>query len=164
MREVRDALEVVSRSADQTRRIGAELGRMAMAGDVFLLVGRLGAGKTCLAQGIAFGLGVQDQVVSPTFVLVRQYEGRIPLYHIDLYRLDRAEEMSDLGLDDYLYGEGASVVEWADKGLALLPREHLFVELVVAGANKRTIRFRPAGIRYVHVVSRIREAVGRLGD
>ena len=105
---------VLSSSARQTRNIGTELGKLAGAGDIILLVGPLGAGKTCLTQGIARGLGIHEYTASPSFVLVREYQGKLPLYHIDLYRLDKIEEVAQLGLDDYLYGKGVCVVEWAD--------------------------------------------------
>ena len=113
--------EFVSESPEKTQGIGIKLGSLARAGDVFLLVGSLGVGKTCLAQGIAWGLGIKEYASSPSFVIVKEYQGRLPLYHIDLYRLDEIDEIAELGLDEYLYGEGVCVVEWAEKGFSLLP-------------------------------------------
>src|SRR5512137_719379 len=118
------SLKLISHSPEETRQIGTRLGELAQAGDIFLLSGNLGAGKTCLTQGIAWGLGSQEYALSPTFVLMRELKGRLPLYHIDLYRLDRIEEITDLGLDDYLYGQGLRVIEWAEKGLRVLPVEN----------------------------------------
>ena len=149
-------LEMVSNSAAQTRNMGMKLGKLAAAGDVILLVGPLGAGKTCLTQGIARGLGIHEYTASPSFVLVREYRGRLPLYHIDLYRLDRLEEIADLGLDDYLYGNGVSVVEWADKGLAALPFDHMIIEMHYLGQTRRRLTFSPTGARYGDMLSRLR--------
>ena len=148
-----DFLEIISHSTAQTRRIGAKLGQMAVAGDVVILIGELGVGKTCLTQGIGRGLGIEDYVISPTFVLLREYQGRLPLYHIDFYRLGGIDEVAQLGLDDYLYGSGICVVEWAEKGLELLPGERLLIEMEHINAAKRRLRFKPIGERYLEVIS-----------
>lgn len=104
-----------------------------------MLVGPLGAGKTCLAQGIAQGLEVKSYALSPSFVLVREYQGRLPFYHIDLYRVDQPHEVEDLGLDEYLYGEGVSVVDWADRAMALLPKEHLLIKMEYVSPRVRRL-------------------------
>lgn len=140
------------------------LGRYAEPGDVFLLCGELGSGKTCLAQGIALGLGVEDHVRSPTFVLATIHQGRIPLYHIDLYRLDRVEEVLDLGLEEYLSSEGVSVVEWADKAMEILPLPYLLVNLAYQGEMSRIIQLEARGERYDRLVQRVRDALGKPGS
>jgi len=145
--------EMISIGAKQTQYIGEKLGQMAVAGDVILLQGNLGAGKTCLTQGIARGLDITDNVISPTFVLVRQYYGRLPLYHIDLYRLDVLQEMADLGLDDSSYEKGVCVVEWAEKGFEVLPPEHLLIQLEHVSLRKRSLRFIPRGKRYEELIN-----------
>jgi tRNA threonylcarbamoyladenosine biosynthesis protein TsaE len=150
------SLEIVSNSPEQTRKIGKKLGELAAPGDVILLVGSLGAGKTCLTQGIARGLGIHEYTASPSFVLVREYQGKLPLYHVDLYRLDRIEEVAQLGLDDYLYGKGVCVVEWADKGLSVLPQEHLLIEMQIASPLKRKLSFMPEGTRYLKMLSKLK--------
>jgi tRNA threonylcarbamoyladenosine biosynthesis protein TsaE len=150
------SLEMLSNSAGQTRNIGMKLGKSAAAGDVVLLVGPLGAGKTCLTQGIARGLGIHEYTASPSFVLVREYQGKLPLYHIDLYRLDKIEEVTQLGLDDYLYGNGVCVVEWADKGLTVLPGEHLLIGIQVVSPLKRKLSFTPRGTRYLEMLSKLK--------
>jgi len=127
-----------------------------MPSDVYLLVGNLGAGKTCLTQGIAWGLGIQEHALSPSFVLVRELRGRLPLYHIDLYRLDRIEEIADLGLDDYLYGQGVCVIEWAEKGLSILPAEHLLIKIDCPADTERTLEFIPHGKRYQKLVAQLK--------
>jgi len=148
-------LELTSNSPEETLDFGARLGRLARPGDVLLLVGKLGAGKTCLTQGIARGLGIREYASSPSFVLVRELYGRLPLYHMDFYRLDNLEEIADLGLNDYLYGQGVSVVEWAEKGLSLLPAEHLLIEVSNISENKRRLKLKARGKRY-------RELLGKL--
>ena len=150
------SLETVSNSAEQTRKIGMKLGKLAASGDVIFLVGSLGAGKTCLTQGIARGLGIHEYTASPSFVLVREYQGKLPLYHIDLYRLDRIEEVTQLGLDDYLYGNGVCVVEWADKGLSVLPGEHLLIEIQFISSTKRKLILVPRGARYDEMLSKLK--------
>jgi tRNA threonylcarbamoyladenosine biosynthesis protein TsaE len=152
------SLEIVSNSAEETRKIGMKLGKLTASGDVILLVGSLGAGKTCLTQGIARGLSIDEYTASPSFVLVREHRGKLPLYHIDLYRLDRIEEVAQLGLDDYLYGNGVCVVEWADKGLSVLPEEHLLIEMQIVSPMKRKLSFMPRGTRYLEMLSKLNSA------
>ena len=141
-------LQLISHSPEQTQRLGTSLGKLAQAGDVFLLCGDLGSGKTCLTQGIAWGLNVKEYAFSPSFVLVREYYGRLPIYHVDLYRLDHIEEVAGLGLDEYLYGDGVCVVEWAEKGLPLLPQENLLIKLSYVSQTERSISLEPNGTRY----------------
>ncbi len=148
--------EIISRSPEETQALGSHLGEAAAPGDVYLLVGKLGAGKTCLTQGIARGLGIQEHTASPSFVLVRELYGRLPLYHIDLYRPDKLAEIADLGLDDYFYGAGVSVVEWAEKALALLPPEHLLVNINYLGESERRLRLEVRGQRYAELLEKIK--------
>jgi tRNA threonylcarbamoyladenosine biosynthesis protein TsaE len=148
-------LKSISHSPEQTLRLGTRLGELSRAGDVFLLTGNLGSGKTCLTQGIARGLGIKEYAFSPSFVIVREYHGRLPLYHIDFYRLNRIEEIADLGLDEYLYGQGVGVVEWADKGMILMPQEHLLINLSYISDTERSIDFEPAGNRYTDLLASI---------
>ena len=140
-------LEIITNSPEETQEFGARLGELAQPGDSYLLIGKLGAGKTCLTQGIAWGLGSREYAVSPTFTLVRELDGRLPLYHIDLYRLDRLEEIEDLGLDDYFQGNGVCVVEWAEKGLSALPAKHLNIEIGYRSDTERDLEFPPCGER-----------------
>ena len=148
-------MRLVSHSTDQTRRLGTEIGRAAQPGDVVLLVGTLGAGKTCLAQGIAWGLGIEGYATSPSFIIVNRYQGRLDMFHIDLFRLERLDEVADLGLDDYLRGEGICVVEWADRAMALLPEEHLLIEMAITGEATRDITLTPHGGRYRDLLARL---------
>jgi len=148
--------ELSSNSPEHTWKLGAHLGKLALPGDVFLLDGKLGAGKTCLTQGIARGLDIREYALSPSFVIVRELYGRLPLYHMDLYRLDNLEEIADLGLDDYLYGSGVCVVEWAEKGLSILPAEHLLIEISYVSDNERKLQLKPMGERYLKLAAKLR--------
>jgi tRNA threonylcarbamoyladenosine biosynthesis protein TsaE len=147
--------ELTSGSPDETIKIGTIIGELAIPGDVLLLEGKLGAGKTCLTQGIGFGLGIDDYVLSPTFVIMRELYGRLPLYHIDLYRLDDIEESIDLGLDDYFYGEGLSVVEWAEKAISIMPRNRLLIRISYLSDIERRLLFEPSGDRYFELAQTI---------
>ena len=153
-----NALELVSHSPEETQRLGRRLGEIAQPGDVFLLVGDLGSGKTCLTQGIAWGLGIKEYALSPSFVIIRELYGRLPLCHIDLYRLDRIEESMDLGLDDYLYGRGVCVVEWAEKALSLMPQERLLIRLDYLSDTERRFRLEASGQRYSNIVSQVKKS------
>jgi len=145
----------ISHSPEETQRLGKRLGELAEAGDIFLLVGGLGAGKTCFTQGIAWGLGIVDYTSSPSFVLAKEYhQGRLELYHIDLYRIDNIEEVLDLGLEEY-FCRGVSVVEWAERGLGALPEEHLLIKLDYSGENERIFGFEPSGERYLGLMPKL---------
>ena len=150
-------LDLISPSPQETQKFGVRIGELAQAGDVFLLVGKLGTGKTCLTQGIAWGLNIKDYALSPSFVIMRELYGRLPLYHIDLFRLERVEEIEDLGLDDYLYGSGVCVIEWAEKGLQLLPPEHLLIEIGYLDDTKRSFQLKPSGRRYQELLTQLKK-------
>lgn len=149
-------LELISHSPEETQKFGIRIGELAKAGDIFLLVGGLGTGKTCLTQGIAWGLGVKEYAASPSFVVIRELYGRLPLYHIDLYRLNHIEEIVELGLDDYLYGNGICVMEWAEKGLSVLPTEHLLIEISYLSDTERSFQLKPRGKRYLEIVTQLK--------
>lgn len=149
-------IKLLSQSPEQTQKFGVGIGELAQPGDIFLLVGELGTGKTCLTQGIARGLDIKDYVLSPSFVIIRELYGRLPLYHIDLYRLDHIEEIEELGLDDYLYGNGVCVVEWAEKGLTALPEEHLLIQIDYLSDTERSFYLKPSGQRYRKLVAQLK--------
>ena len=149
-------LDLISHSPEETKKIGADIGELALPGDIYLLVGRLGTGKTCLTQGIAHGLNIKEYALSPSFVIVRELYGRLPLYHIDLFRLDHIEEIEELGWDDYLYGKGVCAVEWAEKGLRLLPNEHLLIQIDFVSDTERSFRLKPRGKRYLEILDQLK--------
>ena len=136
--------------------MGIRIGELALPGDIFLLVGNLGAGKTCLTQGIAWGLGIREYAASPSFIVVRELYGRLPLYHIDLFRLNRIEEIVDLGLDDYLYSKGVCVVEWAEQGFSALPPEHLLIQINYLADTGRSFQLKPSGKRYQKILAQLK--------
>ena len=115
----------------ETLKIGELLGRSLKPGDVVALKGQLGAGKTVLVKGMAKGLDVKEEPNSPTFVLMNAYQGRIPLYHFDLYRLSGAEELEGIGYEEYLFGEGVSVVEWAERAEEIFPQSTVRIEIEI---------------------------------
>jgi tRNA threonylcarbamoyladenosine biosynthesis protein TsaE len=134
-----EQLTVISRNSEDTFSIGKVIGESLKAGDIVALMGELGAGKTCLTQGIASGLGVpeQYQITSPTFTLINEYPGRLNLYHFDLYRLKVFQEIENMGYEEYLFGEGVSVIEWAEKAIDVLPDETIFISLTYLDENQR---------------------------
>lgn len=150
-------LDFVSHSASQTRRLGVRLGRLLQAGDVVLLSGEYGTGKTTLIQGLAEGLGVAGLVTSPSYTLIWEYRaapgsGALSFYHVDLYRLTSPEEALALGLEEYLYGAGVCAVEWADRFPDIMPAEQLLIQLAFLSDTKRVVRVTPAGPRYEQLV------------
>jgi len=140
---------VHSKSAGDTRALGARIGRRLEKGTVIGLFGALGSGKTCLVQGLAEGLGVNPAlpVSSPTFVLINEYEGPTPLFHFDLYRIGEPREIIELGWEDYLDKDGVIVIEWAERMGGLLPDKHIHIGIEITGENSREIRISgPANI------------------
>ena len=152
-------LDLISHSEAQTRQIGARLGGLLRGGDVVCLAGELGAGKTCFAQGIGQGLGIEGPITSPSFTLINEYRqerARLPFYHVDLYRLGEAKEVLTLGLEEYFYGEGVCVVEWADRAPETLPAEHLWIELRYIVETKRGLLMKAVGNRYEELLGEFR--------
>ena len=137
--------EFVSASAEDTEEAGEGLAAQLRPGRVVALTGELGAGKTCFVRGLARGLGVSQIVSSPTFVLVNEYRGRLPVFHVDAYRIEGLTELLDVGLDDYIGGDGVTVIEWADKLRPLLPADTIWVHLAGLGDEPRTIRIETPG-------------------
>jgi len=155
-------IEAVTKSADDTRELGAALTVVLTPGDVVLLAGDLGAGKTTLTQGLARGLGIDEQVTSPTFVLMRSYQGRLALVHVDAYRLEHLQEVIDLGLPEMLDEGSLAVIEWGDVVAPVLPPDFLEVRLEYAEADdERRFRLRTAGNRWAARQTALRAAVDR---
>ena len=148
---------LLSCGPEETRAFGEALGRCLRPGDLLLLEGPLGAGKTCLAQGVAVGLGVRDYVKSPSFTLVNEYRSAagFPLIHIDLYRIAAPEEVYSLGLDEYLVGNGVCIVEWAERAASVFPPEYLRIVFTMRAGNRRTLILRPRGQRYESMVEEL---------
>lgn len=134
--------ERVTNSAAETQELGAALGAALAPGDLVAFRGDLGAGKTCMIQGLCRGLGVEGQVNSPTFILINEYHGTLPVYHFDLYRLGGPDELEDLGADEYFYGSGVCLVEWPERAGGLLPGCRREVELEYLGPERRRVTIR----------------------
>jgi tRNA threonylcarbamoyladenosine biosynthesis protein TsaE len=131
----------ISNSVEETIATGRTYGRTAAKGDVFALTGDLGSGKTQFVKGFVAGLESDAEVTSPTFVLVHEYEdGRLPVYHFDFYRLDNKEAVLRIGFDDYVFGEGVSLIEWADRYSDLIPQEAKWLSFELKGEDTRVIR------------------------
>jgi tRNA threonylcarbamoyladenosine biosynthesis protein TsaE len=144
-----DEWVIETASPGETLLVAEYLGRLLEPGDVIGLIGELGSGKTVFAQGLARGLEVPGSfaITSPTFTLVNEYPGRLPFYHLDLYRIDGPAQCVDLGLDELLYGDGAAAIEWAERLGAELPKERLEVHLTFVGETSRCLKFRAFGAR-----------------
>lgn len=142
-------MRLVSNSVAETLRIGRKIARALEAGDIICLFGEFGSGKTILTKGIAQGLGIKTgEIISPSFVFIRQYQGRIPLNHFDLYRLKEPGQIVDLGYEEYLFDQAITVIEWADRLKKLLPTEYLKIILEIKGKTKRIVRIIPCGEHY----------------
>ena len=137
-------MKKLSKSVEETMEIGANFAKGLKRGDCVALIGDLGAGKTVFTKGVAKGLGVKNAryVNSPTFVIIKEYEGRFPLYHFDLYRLDGHSGNDFMNYEEYFYGDGVTVIEWADKIRELLPEKYIEVKLTVVDENKRRIEIK----------------------
>jgi tRNA threonylcarbamoyladenosine biosynthesis protein TsaE len=150
-------LDFISHSPAQTERVGQRLGEQLRRGDLLLLVGTFGVGKTHFSKGLARGLGSDDLVTSPSFVLVNEYRAgpqhrRMPIYHVDLYRLAGEAELTTIGLEELWSGDGVCFIEWPERAHALLPADHLAIHIQHLSETKRRLRMAPHGSRYVELL------------
>ena len=151
-------MEIRLKGLDETEKFGIKLGKLLGPGDVVCLNGDLGAGKTTLTKSIGLGLGVQDYITSPTFSLINEYDGVYPVYHFDVYRLENTEELYDLGFDEYFYGKGVSIIEWADRIENFLPEERIVLDIEnTENINERKIKIRIYGERYKEILEGLDE-------
>ncbi len=153
-----NSFTVVTRSDPETRRWGTRLARLLCGGEIIGLVGELGAGKTGFVRGVAEGLEVSKNawIRSPSFTLINEYEGRLPIYHIDLYRMGSREEIEGLNLREYLYGDGVSLVEWFEHLPGEEVDEYLELRMTHAGGNRRKLNFIAHGERYERIIEGLR--------
>ncbi|HBM79938.1 MAG TPA: tRNA (adenosine(37)-N6)-threonylcarbamoyltransferase complex ATPase subunit type 1 TsaE [Clostridiaceae bacterium] len=144
-------MNFTSNSPEDTEKIGMCLGSCAKKGYIICLIGDLGVGKTQFTKGIAKGLGVKDYVTSPTFTIINEYIGRLPIYHFDVYRIKSIEEMYDIGYEEFFYGDGVTIIEWADMIDEILPPDRINVTIskdALQGINFRDIKVESAGKMY----------------
>lgn len=140
-------ITIITKSAAETGDLGRALGKILKPNDVVALSGELGSGKTTFIQGLASGLGIEDFVSSPSFTIINEYYGNIPLYHVDLYRLEEIDDIEALGIEEYFGRGGVVAVEWAERMKGLIPRKHMDVTFEPAGENERKIKIEPLGQR-----------------
>lgn len=147
-------MEFIIDNVDKTINLGVEIGKRAQSGDIICLIGDLGTGKTHITKGIATGLGIQDHITSPTFNIVNEYNGRHKLYHFDVYRVNDPDEIEAIGFDEYIFGDGVTIIEWANYIEELIPKEHTKItieKLPDKGENFRKIDIQFNGSRYDYV-------------
>ena len=151
-------IKIISHSVNETIGVGKSLALHLAPGSVVCLSGALGSGKTVVTKGIAQGLGVSgDVIISPTFVLMRQYEARLPLYHLDLYRLGSLCQIAELGFEEFIFADGVAVIEWAERLNAMAPEEFLKIALFVTSKERRRLEISAVGERYRGVLKDIYE-------
>jgi tRNA threonylcarbamoyladenosine biosynthesis protein TsaE len=164
---VQKALVVTTKSAEETRIVGASLAPVLLPGDIISLSGDLGAGKTVFVQGLAAALGVQERVTSPTFTIVHEYSGRYPILHLDVYRLNSFQEVLDLGFEEFLDPHSIVAIEWGEAIAPLLPRRHLDIDMrrvPDSDDDDRRLLFRPYGPDWVRKVQAMRSTAETLLD
>lgn len=151
-------LKIISKSAEQTYKLGEYLGKALQQGDIICLTGDLGAGKTAFTKGIGMGLDIKEFITSPTYTIINEYDGRISLFHFDVYRLEGVEEMYELGYEEYFFGDGAVVIEWADIVKDIIPQERLWITILRGKEeNTREIMFDASGERYQKVIKELEQ-------
>ena len=153
------SLQIVSESPAATFRVGAILGELLETGDIVALTGELGAGKTCLTQGIARGLGIPESypITSPTFTLANEYPGRLNLIHLDVYRLSGSQDLQDLGYEEFFFGRGVTVIEWAEKIGDVIPDQSIWVAMAYVDRNRRSIEISGRQDRMVAISKALKE-------
>ncbi|MTI53457.1 tRNA (adenosine(37)-N6)-threonylcarbamoyltransferase complex ATPase subunit type 1 TsaE [Geosporobacter ferrireducens] len=149
-------IKLTSHDPKETDQIGYKLGTLLQKGDVVCLTGDLGAGKTTMTQAIARGLGVKEDVTSPTFALIHEYNGRMPVYHFDVYRIRNIEELEDLGYEEYFYGQGVCIIEWASQIREVIPKEHLWIHIQQGvECDSREIRIEGTSARFDSIMEEL---------
>lgn len=149
-------VEFITKSATETKKLARSLSYSLKVKDVIGLIGDLGSGKTTFVKGLAKGLKIkEEEVISPSYVLMREYKGKVPLYHLDLYRLNYLEEVELLGYQDYFYGDGITCIEWADKIMPLLPKNYLKIVFKALNPDKRKITFYSTDNRFKKIIEKI---------
>lgn len=148
--------KIISKGVEETQKLGYKLGKLLKKGDVICLTGDLGAGKTTFTKSIAKGLEVNEEVTSPTFIIINEYDGRLPVYHFDVYRIMDIEEMYEIGYEEYFYGDGVCIVEWASQIEELIPKEHLWIEIKLGDSeNSREFHFKPTTEHFKKIVEEL---------
>ena len=149
-------IKLISQSAEETHFLGEKLGSLLQGGNILCLSGDMGAGKTAFTKGIGKGMGIEEYITSPTYTIVNEHEGRIPLYHFDVYRLESVEEMYEIGYEEYFFSKAAVVIEWADIIEEIIPDERLWITLKKSSEdNVREIILDPIGKQYCTIAKEL---------
>ena len=150
-------MEIKLRNLEESKNFGISLGKLLKAGDILCLNGDLGAGKTTLSKYIGLGLGVEDYITSPTFNLIKEYKGRLTMYHFDVYRLEGVDDLYDLGFDEYFYGNGVCIIEWANKIQEILPEEKIVLDIEKGqDLDERLISIHGKGQTYEDIIKELK--------
>lgn len=148
-------LRFETNNARETEQLGMAIGRALKGGEVIAMTGDLGAGKTTLTKALAKSLGIDEHVTSPTFTIVNEYEGRLKLFHFDVYRIGDIEEMYDLGFEEYIYGDGVSIIEWSNLIKEILPEDTINIEILASRENTRIINLSGKGKKFDNLVKEL---------
>ncbi len=149
-------MEIILKGLKETEEFGIKLGSLMKRGDILCLNGDLGAGKTTMTKSIGLGLGVEEYITSPTFALINEYRGRLPVYHFDVYRLENADDLYDLGFDDYFYGNGVCIIEWAHKIQRMIPKDRMVVDIEKGNEDdERLLKISGYGKRYEELIKEL---------
>lgn len=150
-------MRIITNSASETRAVGKRIARLLQGKEILGLFGQLGSGKTTLVKGLALGLGVKAaEVSSPSFILMRKYDGRLPLYHFDLYRIKNQREICNIGYEEFIFDSGVAVIEWADRMEGLLPDSYLRIEFSFLKSHARLIKFSSTAKSYQKIIKKLR--------
>lgn len=152
-------MKIYIENVEKTIELGRVIGKLLKNGDIVCLDGDLGAGKTHISKGIAKGLGIEEEITSPTFTIVQEYEGKIPLYHFDVYRIACSEEMYNVGFEDYLNKNGAIIIEWSEIIRDILPNERLEIKIIYAPEGGRYFSFCAFGKRHEELLRKISDSL-----
>lgn len=149
-------MKIRLKGLEESKDFGIKLGKFLKSGDIVCLNGDLGAGKTTISKSIGLGLGVNDYITSPTFNLINEYQGRLTMYHFDVYRLDNVDDLYDLGFDEYFYGNGVCVIEWADRIEEVIPKERIVLDIENGDdMDERIIRIHGEGPTYQEIIKEL---------
>jgi tRNA threonylcarbamoyladenosine biosynthesis protein TsaE len=149
-------MQITTKNSQETIDLGKKIAKIIKKGDIIALSGNLGAGKTTFVKGVAQGLGVkQNSVNSPSFVLLKTYMGKLPLYHFDFYRIKKVKESYVMGIDEFMFADGVSLIEWADKIKKILPKQYLQIEFRFINENQRKIKLSARGKRYIDLIKKL---------
>ncbi len=150
-------MEIILKGLKDTEKFAIKLGKLLGPGDIVCLNGDLGAGKTTMTKSIGLGLGVEEYITSPSFALINQYRGRMMVYHFDVYRLEEVDELYDLGFDEYFFGQGVCIIEWAERIEKMIPKERIVIDIKKTdNIDERILHISGSGDRYKEIIKELK--------